>query len=429
MPLRAYARVVLQPSGWLNVVSYVTAKFLVSCIDFARVARRKLSFVKATHPLLLLAERLRGSTHVAPAPVAGPARYAPLPSTTGIHSPAMIIAANRVPRAPSIVARMPSVAGEHAIPISDRTPSRSLYGGHRSSPADSRSGAGRAAAAAETGSMGAGRHVRGSPGDFSSAGSVAGTAAAGGAGGYGHDAHYPRTRPAGPIRRVISPRVAARDSLPPELRDLRTTPVELPIYLPIHAPRAPTGSAAAPRARALGSGDADAPADSTSELPLRELPLRNVTATGDRRSGGRKGGLVMHDAEDRDRDAARPINVTIQLPREAFEQRHAPAAAAVAAREPPPAPATRPPAAGLAGDVLYPIVLPLQSSSGRRRRTQDGRRGAGAEDEERRSHSRSRNREIVVPIVLQRAAPPAPAPAARVEPPPPVPAAPAPADT
>lgn len=331
----------------------------------------------------------------------------------------MIIAANRVPRAPSIVARMPSVAGEHAIPMSDRTPSRPLYGGgggggggyHRSSPVDARGGGGRAAAAGD----GAGRSVRGSPGDYSSAGSVAG--------GAGYD-QRPRSGAApAVVRRVISPRVAARDSLPAELRDLRTTPVELPIYLPLHTAHggagANTAADAGPRARALGASEADVSAESVSELPLRELPLRNRSDHGGR--GSRKGG----DGSD----AARPINVTIQLPKEAFEHKHASVAGApVAAREPPAASASAAASALAGGNVLYPIVLPMHSSSGNRRRAQERKRQAEAEEEE--AARRARNREVIVPIVLQRASPPQPpAPAARVEPVPPTATPAAPADT
>jgi len=195
-----------------------------------------------------------------------------------------------------------------------------------------------------------------------------------------------------PPARRITASITARSALPAELRDLRTAPVEVPVYLPRRAP-AQYG---------LGGGDEaeaedriSAVADSSVDFARqRSAPLHEL-------SGARLNAVGGHPSQG----SGLPIHVTVNLPKEAFQgpTSRAEAAAGPSARTASGRGATC--SGRLAASSSEPVdremTIPISLLRARNTRMP------------RPLETRPQPAEVTVPIVLtSRAAPPAAAPAA-----------------
>jgi hypothetical protein len=302
------------------------------------------------------AERIRGTAHVAPPPVAGPARYAAAAGSAAALS-AAAAASGTPPSVPSIISRLrQSRAADRSASTGEGT--AKIATGGRTRAVDD--GAAKARGAAEYNARSAAAH-----------------AAAG-------------ARP--PARRITAS-IKARSALPAELRDLRTAPVEVPVYLPRRAP-VQYGMGGGDEADA---GDVTAAAVDTSvdDARQRSAPLHEL-------SGARVNAVSGHPSQG----SGLPIHVTVNLPKEAF-QAHTSSRAEAAAGSGAGASAGR----GLTcsgrhvgsarGPADRELTVPISLL-----RARETRRPRPLE-------ARPRPADVTVPIVLtSRAAPPAAAPAA-----------------
>jgi hypothetical protein len=319
-----------------------------------RVCLSKEPALQLTHtrqPFAICAERVRGTTHVAPPPVTGPARYAAAVGSARASS-AAAAASGKLPSVPSIMSRVrQSLASDRAVGASDGT--AQIAAERRAQGVDD--GAAKARGAAEYNARSAAAHA------------AAGARA--------------------PARRITAT-IKARSALPAELRDLRTTPVEVPVYLPRRAPAQYGGDGAGAEDRiAFAAADTSVEYTRPRSAPLHELSGARVNAVGGHPSQG--GGL--------------PIHLTVNLPKEAFQGQTSRAEAGAGTDSG--RGHTRRHGGGHAGGANEPVgrELTIPISLLRARET-------------RRPHlleARPRRAEVTVPIMLtSRAAPPAAAPAA-----------------